>query len=106
MTKNTETPVEHSGGTASTAGKAVQEASDEVRAQELGVTGTRETTLAGLAGEAPVVDREKAAADEAKRQKADDERRKAFYAAEKKAAEAAEKARAEATKGITTHEGI
>lgn len=76
------------GASASTAGRAIQESSDEVRQAELGVTGTRETTLAGLAGAAPVVDHSVAARDEAKRQADDDARRQAHKDAEAKLAEA------------------
>lgn len=79
-----DTPIEHRGGPASGSGRAVQESSEKVRAEEMGVTGTRESTLAGLAGTAPVVDHDKAAADEAARQEADDNRRRKAREAEAK----------------------
>jgi len=82
------TPIEHRGGPGSVSGRNIQESSDEVRAKEMGVTGTRETTLAGLDGAAPVVDHEEAAADEAKRQRSDDERRRHAREAEAEAQEA------------------
>lgn len=104
--KNTVDVTEGAGLPASGSGRSVQESSEEVRQNEMGITGTRETTLAALSGAAPVVDRAKAAKDEAKRQAADDARRKAFHEAEAKVAEAVEKAREAATKGIPQHEGI
>ena len=72
-----DTPIEHRGGPGSASGRAIQESSDRVRAEEMGVTGTRESTLSGLQGAAPIVDHEEAAEDERRRQRADDERRRA-----------------------------
>jgi len=90
MSKNTEqTPVEHTGGPAS-ALVGVQESSEAVRQAEMGVTGTRETTLAGLDGAAPVVDHAKAAKDQAQRQASDDARRRKARDAEAKYAKAVE----------------
>lgn len=86
------------GAPAGVAGRNFAEVSHEVIRE--GFTDTETTLVSQGVPVVPVVSREEALADEAKRQKADDERRVAFHKAEKAAAEAAEKARLAAIKGV------